>query len=293
MVKQSLVFKNNLPNITVLKLFSQDIDELKAKLQQKVNQAPMMFVGMYIIVDLTELEREAELTLDVPEVFRCLEKMSINPIAVMTDKVSFANQIRAEGIAVLPFLKGSITQMASINKSASNYSNKPQPQPTSVQNENAPVRATRVQSEIVSANHTVNNTPTVSTEEPRKTFDSPTTVTKPMGQESEVVKNQIINRSIRSGQRVYCQGDLTIIGSVSNGAEVIADGNIHIYGKLSGRAIAGAKGDENAAIFCKDLDAELVSIAGSYKQLEDIDKTFVNKSVQVSLIDEKINFFLT
>jgi septum site-determining protein MinC len=70
---------------------------------------------------------------------------------------------------------------------------------------------------------------------------------------------------VRSGQQIYAKdGDLVIIGSVGNGAEVIADGSIHIYGTLRGRAIAGAKGDTEARIFCHNLQPELVAICGTY-----------------------------
>ena len=70
---------------------------------------------------------------------------------------------------------------------------------------------------------------------------------------------------VRSGQQIYAkEGDLVIIGSVGNGAEVLADGSIHIYGTLRGRAIAGAKGDTQARIFCHNLQPELVAICGTY-----------------------------
>ncbi|CCQ10623.1 Septum site-determining protein MinC [Pseudoalteromonas luteoviolacea B = ATCC 29581] len=76
---------------------------------------------------------------------------------------------------------------------------------------------------------------------------------------------QIVNGTVRSGQQVYAKDrDLIVLGAVSHGAEVIADGNVHIYGTLRGRAIAGAKGNEQASIFCQKLEAELVSVNGSY-----------------------------
>ncbi|WP_209328000.1 septum site-determining protein MinC [Pseudoalteromonas sp. PA2MD11] len=76
---------------------------------------------------------------------------------------------------------------------------------------------------------------------------------------------QVINGTVRSGQQVYAKDrDLIVIGAVSHGAEVISDGNVHIYGTLRGRAIAGAKGYNEANIFCQKLEAELVSINGSY-----------------------------
>lgn len=83
----------------------------------------------------------------------------------------------------------------------------------------------------------------------------------------------IIEQRIRSGQQVIAEhGDLIALNSVSSGAEVVAKKNIHIYGTLSGRAFAGADGDKNARIFCRHLDADLVSIAGQYIILEDIPK---------------------
>lgn len=76
----------------------------------------------------------------------------------------------------------------------------------------------------------------------------------------------VIDRPLRSGQRVYARGgDLVILGVVSHGAEVIADGNIHIYGPLRGRAIAGASGDTDARIFAGAMEPELISIAGTYR----------------------------
>ncbi len=76
---------------------------------------------------------------------------------------------------------------------------------------------------------------------------------------------QVIHGTVRSGQQVYAKDrDLIVIGAVSHGAEVISDGNVHIYGTLRGRAFAGAKGYNEAHIFCQKLEAELVSINGSY-----------------------------
>ena len=82
---------------------------------------------------------------------------------------------------------------------------------------------------------------------------------------------KLITKPVRSGTQVYAKDcDLVIIASVNTGAEVIADGNIHVYGPLRGRALAGARGDESARIFCHHLEAELISIAGHYLVKENI-----------------------
>lgn len=89
---------------------------------------------------------------------------------------------------------------------------------------------------------------------------------------------------VRSGQQVYAeQRDLTVLTTVGAGAEVLADGSIHIYGALRGRALAGAQGNMEARIFCREFHAELVSVAGQYKVLEDIPAELRGKPVQVWL----------
>jgi len=101
--------------------------------------------------------------------------------------------------------------------------------------------------------------------------------------EPAVIENTIIDQPIRSGQRIYVKGDLTITAQVSAGAEIMAEGNIHVYGTLRGRALAGVQGDESACIFCSDLQAELVSIAGNYRVCDDIEDSARSTPVQIYL----------
>jgi septum site-determining protein MinC len=95
----------------------------------------------------------------------------------------------------------------------------------------------------------------------------------------------IINKPVRTGQRIYADGaNLVVLGVVNAGAELIADGDIHIYAPLRGRAIAGAQGNENARIFMQSLEAELISIAGCFKVFENgIPENLRGKPVQVHL----------
>jgi septum site-determining protein MinC len=99
----------------------------------------------------------------------------------------------------------------------------------------------------------------------------------------------LLTQPVRSGQQTYAQGrDLVVCASVGAGAEVIADGSVHVYGALRGRALAGAKGDESARIFCREFNAELVSIAGQYKVIEEVPPELRGKPVQVWLEDGKL-----
>lgn len=105
---------------------------------------------------------------------------------------------------------------------------------------------------------------------------------------TETLPSKTVQQTLRSGQQIYAKGtDLIVIGSVSNGAEVIADGNIHIYGALRGRAIAGASGNNEARIFCRKLQAELVSINGHYWTSEKLQDHW-EKNICVSLSGEQL-----
>ena len=111
---------------------------------------------------------------------------------------------------------------------------------------------------------------------------APRTVVKEAA--APAITNLLILEPVRSGQQIYARGgDLTVLATVSSGAEVMADGNIHIYGALRGRALAGVRGNAEARIFCQDLDAELVSIAGHYNTNEHFRETGRKRPVQILL----------
>lgn len=112
---------------------------------------------------------------------------------------------------------------------------------------------------------------------------APTTNAQP------AMDSKIIEQAVRSGQQVYAKGtDLIIKGTVGAGAEVIADGNIHIYGTLRGKAIAGAAGDSSKRIFCYNLQAELISIAGNYWLSDSLQGDFWGKASSIKLQDDQL-----
>jgi septum site-determining protein MinC len=92
----------------------------------------------------------------------------------------------------------------------------------------------------------------------------------------------ILRTPLRSGQVVYAeQCDAVVLSHVNAGAEIIADGNIHVYASLRGRALAGAHGNEEARIFCKSLEADLVAIAGCYLRADEIPEQRRGKPAQI------------
>ena len=101
----------------------------------------------------------------------------------------------------------------------------------------------------------------------------------------------IHSQTVRSGQRIYARNrDLIVNAGVGAGAEVMADGCLHIYGSLRGRAMAGARGESAARVFCQEFHAELVSIAGVFRVFETIPAELAGMPVQAWLAGEDLHF---
>lgn len=58
----------------------------------------------------------------------------------------------------------------------------------------------------------------------------------------------LICKSLRSGQKIFTEGNVVILGDVNPGAEVVAGGNILVMGSIRGMVHAGVFGDENTLI---------------------------------------------
>jgi septum site-determining protein MinC len=105
----------------------------------------------------------------------------------------------------------------------------------------------------------------------------------------EHAPTKLITQPVRSGQQIYAQGgDLVVLAPVSAGAELLADGHIHVYAPLRGRALAGVRGNTGARIFCQCLEAELISVAGHYRVIEDLEAEVRGKPAQAYLEGERL-----
>ncbi|RXZ45588.1 septum site-determining protein MinC [Crenobacter cavernae] len=104
------------------------------------------------------------------------------------------------------------------------------------------------------------------------------------------VPTLIVDKPVRAGQQIYAKGgDLVVLAMVSAGAEVIADGSIHVYSHLRGRALAGARGNTSSRIFTYAMEAELVSIAGVYRTIEQaLPASIKGRPTQVYLENERL-----
>lgn len=97
-----------------------------------------------------------------------------------------------------------------------------------------------------------------------------------------IAPSLLIDRPVRSGQSIiFDEGDVTVIGALASGAEIIAGGSIHVYGPLRGRAIAGLRFGENARIFCRKLEAEMVGVDQLYRTAENWGPDLHGKAVQI------------
>lgn len=105
-------------------------------------------------------------------------------------------------------------------------------------------------------------------------------------------KNEmVITKTVRSGQEIYSEKPIVIIGDVSAAAEVASNSSIHIYGELRGKAMAGVRGDLKAHIFALSSQAELVSIGKQFVSSDQSNLLNFNVPSRFTIMDKKIKVF--
>ncbi len=239
--------------LTHIELISLDLPRLEQELADKIRQAPMFFRESPVVLSLERfLEPDSEI--DFRQLLDLFQRQGIKPIAIRGGRLEHQTAARGAGLLLLPANK----QAQAADETAAPVEAELKPAATVVA-EAAHVAAEAAPAEAAPV--PVNGRPT-----------------------------KLINYPIRSGQQIYAAGaDLIVLAPVSAGAELLADGHIHVYAPLRGRALAGVMGDTSARIFCRSLEAELVSVAGQYKISEDLqnDRDW-RKSVQVFLRDDRL-----
>ncbi|MEC7118852.1 MAG: septum site-determining protein MinC, partial [Pseudomonadota bacterium] len=92
------------------------------------------------------------------------------------------------------------------------------------------------------------------------------------------------HETLRTGQQLIAEhGDVILTADMNSGSELIAMGSVHVYGTIRGRVLAGSSGQTHARIFCQRLEAELVSVAGTYHVADDIPAEYIGQAVQICL----------
>lgn len=101
----------------------------------------------------------------------------------------------------------------------------------------------------------------------------------------------VITKTVRSGQEIYSEKPIIIIGDVSAAAEVASNASIHIYGELRGKAMAGVRGDTKSHIFALSSQAELIAIGQQFIVSEQSNLLNFNTPSRYSIMDNKIKVF--
>lgn len=261
MSQKIIELKGSILTLSVLKLFSDDFEHTQQALRDKVDQAPSFFVGIPVVLEpQVALQDPTFLALMV----EFLHQLQMIPIGVRTTDEMIINQAQYAGLAVFPPEEKRAKAKAAESQSL-------------------PAAESAVEIETLSNPDAV-TMPASKTEVANEEVVEAITAPDPVVQSA-----MVINRSIRSGQQIHAPNqDVVVIGSINPGAEVLADGNITVFGKVLGKVIAGASGNAQAKVFAKELNPEIVCIAGVYQLADDIDDRFKQGLVQVELKQEKL-----
>lgn len=234
--------------IANLRVRTLDVERLAAEMRERVERAPKLFERAAVVLDFGGLAKPPS-EADTRALIAGLRNAGVLPVALAYGTKEIDALSQQIGLPLLAKFRASYERAIAESAPAA-----PAPEPAAV---STPSRA---------------KSSAKPTAEPTKATPAATG------------PGLVQTTPVRSGQQVYAeQRDLTLLATVGAGAEVLADGNIHIYGALRGRALAGAQGNEEARIFCREFHAELVAVAGRYKVLEDIPQSLLGKPVQVWL----------
>jgi septum site-determining protein MinC len=237
-------FKASFSPCTILQLTRYDLTQLELQLAATVARAPNFFLGTPVIIDLEKISHINDI--DFITIKQMLTRIGLVPMGV---RGGAKEQVILAATAGLP--------LVTVGKTATALAQTmPQTSPDSTTDNallnpdgDAPSHSNQEESTTDKAGYELT---------PSKTLP-------------RVHNTKLVTQPIRSGVQVYAKdGDLIIVGQVSAGAELLSDGHIHVYGPLRGRALAGLTGNTQARIFCRTLEAELVSIAGFYLTKEDM-----------------------
>ncbi|MFV3305678.1 septum site-determining protein MinC [Pseudomonas sp. NY15181] len=286
--------KGSMLAVTVLELAHNDLPRLDRQLADKVAQAPNFFRDTPLVLALDKLP-DGEGQLDLQGVLDICRRHGLRTLAIRASREEDIRLATMFDIPVLPPSGSSRERIVEPKDAVAPLTGA------------TPVRRPRGERLSEKAVEQAAGSASVATEKPAEAIPAETQADKSAeGQEPEkdaapekpaeapapvVRPTKLVTTPVRGGVQIYAAGgDLIVLAPVSPGAELLADGNIHVYGPMRGRALAGVKGDTSARIFCQQLAAELVSIAGNYKVAEDLRRSPQwGQAVHVSLSGDVLN----
>ncbi|MEM5404784.1 septum site-determining protein MinC [Paraburkholderia unamae] len=258
-----------------------ELDAMRAELTRRFEATPEFFANDTVAIDVRRLADGEQVALG--DIARLLESVRMRPVGV----VAQPEQHGWAAAAGLPFLEARDRRGAGAKPAAEEGASEGEAahaSATASAAASAAPQATAAQPELF----TTETDPAAAEAGAAATVNAAAALDAgASGARAE--PTLVIDRPLRSGQRIYAKGDVVVLGLVSNGAEVIAEGNIHIYAPLRGRALAGVHGNHDARIFCTSLEAELISIAGIYRTTEvPLADDVRGKPAQIRLEEEKL-----
>ncbi len=259
--------------LTVIELHVLDpvLANFAAEIKKKVSQAPDFFNRAPVAIDLAQV-KNTESIIDFADIVEVLKRNQLIPIGVRNGSAAQHKRALDQGLFSLATSSMRSFDSQQDTQTELQQKAKQQKQQKQQKEENKDLKE--------KSSYSSSNANAESTSSSNKNSGFYT---------AHQAYSKTVYQPIRSGQQVYAKGcDLVILSTVSAGADIISDGHIHVYGSLRGRALAGVNGDESARIFCQNLEAQLISIAGYYRVIEEIEENFRNQSVQIYLKDQRV-----
>ncbi|WP_144156194.1 septum site-determining protein MinC [Paraburkholderia sp. BCC1885] len=248
-----------------------DLDAMRAELTRRFEATPEFFANDVVAIDVRRLADDERVPL--AEIAALLDSVRMRPVGVVANP-----QQGWAAESALPLLEARDRRGAGAKPAAEEEA--PSGENGAGADGTAPVQG-ELPMDVPAAAVEVVAAVAASGAQSAQAADSAKLVTSS--------QTTVVDKPLRSGQRIYAKGDLVVLGLVSYGAEVIAEGNIHIYAPLRGRALAGVQGNHEARIFCTCLEPELISIAGIYRTTENpLPPDVLGKPVQIWLDEEKL-----
>jgi septum site-determining protein MinC len=268
-----------------------ELDAMRAELTRRFEATPEFFANDTVAIDVRRLAEGEKVPLT--EIARLLESVRMRPVGV----VAQAAQHGWAAAAGLPFLEARDKRVVAGGVNGASGSAGPGGDASgngqAAAQESAADAGAKAGAAVAAASDVAAVQPELFPQETPEAASAQADAGAEAGVGAPRVTGPeptlVIDRPLRSGQRIYAKGDLVVLGMVSNGAEVIAEGNIHIYAPLRGRALAGVHGNHDARIFCTSLEAELISIAGIYRTAEvPLADEVKGKPAQIRLDEERL-----
>jgi septum site-determining protein MinC len=229
-----LILKGSSYTLTSIRFATTELAAISTFLATKVDQAPAFFKDAPVVIDLEEVSRRP---LDLPGLLKVLRSHGMVPMGIRGGSDKTQAEARDIGLARLQGSPAKYSEPAHMpaDEAVVAQPSKPAAEPASAP---APEKPT-----------------------------APDAAPPPP---PAALQSKFVTTPVRGGQQLYAAGtDLVLTAGVNQGAEVLADGHVHVYGPLRGRALAGARGNRDARIFTTCLEAELLSIAGTYRVIDD------------------------